>query len=135
MRPFITVALQWSKFGRLTDARDAFPHQACVYVQADPQGKPVRIGRASKGLNERYHGGNGGAMEAAMHASGNLIFIAPVEMTVCVSVEEELIWQRRRVLTYNVRGKSLPPARRVVVIHVGDIPDFAGFDVFAPPGE
>lgn len=128
----VRVELRWSKFSKLTEARQAFPYQACVYVQADPAGRPVRVGKASKGLDDRYHGGDGGAMDAAMHGSGNLVFVAPVEMSLCKPVEDELIWQGRRVLVHNIQGKLIPPSERLVIVHGGDAPIFADFDASVP---
>ncbi len=128
----IRVEPPWSRFAKLTAAREAFPTQACVYVQTDSGGRPLRIGRASKGLDERYHGGNGGALDAAMHGSGNLVFVAPVDLSMCKPVEEELIWQGRLVLLYNIQGKLIPPSRRLVIVHGGDLPNFADFDAFGP---
>lgn len=124
----VRVELRWSKYSKLTDARTAIPHQACVYVQADKHGHPVRVGKASKGLDKRYHGGNGYAMDASMHESGNLVFVAPVEEALCKAVEDELVWQGRRVLTYNNQGKQEPPLQRVEITHSGETPvlnDFA----------
>jgi hypothetical protein len=86
---------------------------------------------ASKGLDKRYHGGDGGAMDAAMHRSGNLVFVAGVDRALCKLVEDELIWQGRRVLIYNERGKQYPPFQRVRVIHTGDPPAFADFDALS----
>ncbi len=102
--PPTSVELWWSRFSKLTEARDVFPDHACVYAQTDPEGRPARIGMASKGLDTRYHGGDGGAMDAAMHRSGNLVFAAGVNGALCKSIEDELIWQGRRVLIYNDRG-------------------------------
>jgi hypothetical protein len=127
MESRIRVELRWSKFSKLTDARAVFPHQACVYVQADGNGRPLRVGKASKGLEERYRGGNGYAMDAAMHQSGNLVFVAPVEMGLCKPVEDELIWQGRRVLTYNNQGKLMPPSQRILIDHAGEPPLLADF--------
>src|SRR5262249_20656748 len=45
--------LNWQKFTKLTDAR----------------GCPIRIGKASEGLEARYRGGTGYAMDAAMRHS------------------------------------------------------------------
>lgn len=99
-----------------------------MYVQADQHGRPVRIGKASKGLDQRYHGGNGYAMDAAMHESGNVLFVAPVEETLCKAVEDELIWQGRRILTYNNQGKQEPPLQRVEITHSGEISLLSGFN-------
>lgn len=127
-----SIELRWSKFSKLTEAREAFRYPACVYVQADRDGRPVRIGKASKGLDDRYHGGDGGAMDAAMHGSGNLVFVAPVDMSLCKPVEDELIWQGRRLLIYNILGKLIPPSKRFVFVHGGDSPILSDFDVFVP---
>lgn len=124
----VRVELRWSKYSKLTKARTAFPRQACVYVQADKHGHPVRVGKASKGLDERYHGGNGYAMDASMHESGNLVFVAPIEAALCKAVEDELIWQGRRALTYNNQGKLVPLLQRVVIEHSGEPPVLSDFD-------
>ena len=126
--PHAPVELRWSKFSKLTAAPDVFPHESCVSAQTDRDGRPVRIGMASKGLDTRYHGGDGGAMDAAMHRSGNLVFVAAVDGALCKLVEDELIWQGRRVLIYNDRGKLNPPLTRVTVIHVGDPPILSDLD-------
>jgi len=58
--------LEWQKFTKLTDARSRFRKTSCVYVQADSRGCPIRFGKASEGLEARYRGGTGYAMDAAM---------------------------------------------------------------------
>ena len=87
------VRLNWQKFGKLTEARSRFAKTACIYVQADSQGCPIRIGKASEGLEARYRGGTGYAIDAAMHGSGNLVFVAAVDKDLCACIEGELIWQ------------------------------------------
>src|SRR5262249_33326608 len=99
------VKLKWQKFTNLTDARSRFAKTSCVYVQTDAGGWPLRIGKASEGLEPRYRGGAGYAMDAAKHHSGNLVFVAAVEKKLCGFVENELIWQGKRCLTYNNLGK------------------------------
>jgi hypothetical protein len=84
------IRLQWQKFTKLTDARSRFPKTPCVYVQTDPQGCPIRIGKASEGLEARYRGGTGYAIDAAMHGSGNLVFVAAVEKELCGPVEVDI---------------------------------------------
>ena len=42
------VVLAWQCFQKLTDARGAFTHTPCVYVQIDSNSGQVRIGKASK---------------------------------------------------------------------------------------
>lgn len=70
-----SVTLDWYMFEQLTAARSNFPSAPCVYVQADPARNPLRIGKASEGLEVRYRSGNGYALNAAMHGSGNLVFL------------------------------------------------------------
>lgn len=116
------VKLDWQKFAKLTEARSRFAKTPCVYVQADSRGCPIRIDKASEGLEARYRGGTGYAIDAAMHASGNLVFVAAVSKDLCRSVEDELIWQGRRCLTYNNQGKIVAPFPRVPLSHSGTPP-------------
>jgi hypothetical protein len=102
-----------------------------VYVQADKHGHPMRVGRASKGLDKRHHGGDGYAIDAAMHESGNLVFVAPVDTALCKAVENELIWQGRRVLTYNNQGKLKRPRQRIAIEHSGESPVLTDFNAGA----
>jgi hypothetical protein len=111
-----------------TQARTAFRDQACVYVQTRPDTKPIRIGKATQGLEARYRGGTGYTVDAAMQNSGNLVFVAPVDVSICGAVESELIWQGRRTLSFNNQGKLVVPVARFTLIHEGDAPDFNDFD-------
>lgn len=122
-----TVTLQWRKFSKLTKARSAFATNPCVYTQTDSDEKPIRVGKASKGLEARFRGGTGHALDAAMHGSQNLVFVAPVDEHLCELVEGELIWQGRKVLTYNKQGKKRPPGRRLMFTHCGNSPNFSEF--------
>lgn len=123
-----SLTLEWRKFHKLTEARLKFAKTPCVYVQADPTGHPIRVGKASKGLEARYRGGTGYAIDAAMHESKNLVFIAAVPKEQCEEVENELIWQGRRCLTYNNQGKLSLPFRRIALLHTGDPPKFVKFE-------
>ena len=125
------VGLEWKKFSKLTEARSRFAKIPCVYVQADSQGCPIRIGKASEGLEARYRGGTGYAIDAAMHGSGNLVFVAAVDKDLCECVEAELIWQGRQCLTYNNQGKLTPPFRRVPLSHSGTPPSWNEFETAA----
>ena len=118
------IQLVWSRYSTLTDARQAFATSSCVYVQTDPQANPLRVGKASKGMEARYRGGTGYALDAAMHESGNLVFVAPVPADICDAVERELIWHHRDVLIYNNIGKKTAPAKRLSLIHQGSSPRF-----------
>lgn len=121
------MKLKWKRYCLLTEARNNFTNRSCVYVQADSSGRPIRIGKASKGLNIRYRGGTGYALDAAMHNSGNLIFVAGVAPELSGLVESELIWRGRAILPYNNVGKKYPPLKRMKLVHVGDSPDFREF--------
>ena len=86
-----SVKLHWHRFEKLTAARSQFAETPCVYIQADARCRPIRVGKASKGLETRYRGGTGYALDAAMHGSGNLVFVSAVSADLCSSVESELI--------------------------------------------
>jgi len=85
------VSLKWQRFTKLTDARSTFARIACIYVQTDSRGCPIRIGKASEGLEARYRGGTGYAIDAAMHGSGNFVYVAPTDKGLCGGIEDELI--------------------------------------------
>src|SRR5215212_5568388 len=107
MRP---VVLRWQRFERLTDGRLAFGDSPCVYVQADSDGRALRVGKASKGLHACYRGGTGLAIDAPMHNSRNMVFVAPVPLELLDAVELALIWSHRASLPYNNVGKRIAPA-------------------------
>ena len=62
-----TVNLDWQRFSKLTEARSRFAKTSCVYIQADSRACPIRVGKAAEGLEARYRGGTGYAIDAAMH--------------------------------------------------------------------
>src|SRR5262249_60282226 len=93
------VNLDWQKFSKLTEARSRFGKVSCVYVQADSRGCPIRVAKASEGLEARYRGGTGYAIDAAMHDSGNLLFVAAVTHGLCRLSETECSCHARRPLT------------------------------------
>ena len=120
------VRLTWTRFESLTAARRVFGSVSCVYVQADREGRAVRVGKASKGLHSRYRGGTGWALDAAMHGSGNVVFVAPVDMAVLDAVESTLIWVHRSSLPYNRVGRRVAPEPLVEIEHIGEVPVFDG---------
>ena len=71
-----SLKLHWHRFEKPTEARSQFAKTPCVYIQADARRHPIRVGKASKRLETRYRGGTGHAIDAAMHESGNLVFVA-----------------------------------------------------------
>jgi hypothetical protein len=118
------VRLTWTRFESLTAARRAFGSVPCVYVQADREGHAVRVGKASRGLHSRYRGGTGWAFDAAMHGSGNLVFVAPVDIAVLDALELTLIWVHRSSLRYNIVGRRIAPKLLVEIEHAGEAPVF-----------
>ena len=72
----------------------------------------------------RYRGGTSFALDAAMHGSGNLLFVAAVPPCACTDVEDTLIFEHRIVCTYNNVGKKKSPSRTLEIVHVGDPPRF-----------
>ena len=123
------IKLNWYRFEGFINARDKFPKKSCVYVQTDRKSKPIRVGKTLPGLSIRYHGGTGYAIDAAMHGSKNLFFVAPVPSGHCDDIERELIWQGRNVLHYNNMGKQKPPQERVSLHHHGQMPIFDKFEI------
>lgn len=128
MKATQTVGLKWHSFGKLTKARSVFRNQPCVYMHTDKLRNPIRVGVASKGLESRYRGGTGYSLDAAMHDSGNLIFVAPMSAALCRAVELELIWRGRKLLHYNNVGKLTPPIVRLNLVHEGDVPRLDAFE-------
>jgi hypothetical protein len=122
------VTLEWHMFDRLTAARSNFRSTPCVYIQTDAARYPLRVAKAAEGLEARYRGGTGYAIDAALHGSGNLVFVAAVPKDLCEAIESELIWQGRRGLPSNNNGKRRAPPRRLPVVHAGVAPNFDGFE-------
>lgn len=116
------VTLIWRKFTSFMEARDATGPNTCVYVQADPEGHPLRVGLAAGGLHRRYWGDTAFAMEAAMHGSGNLWFVATVTLGMCEAVQSTLIWQWRESLLYNQVESLTAPKLLVTIRHEGEMP-------------
>jgi hypothetical protein len=118
------VTLKWKRFATLTAARTKYSTGCCIYVQADADGRAVRVGKASLGLTARYRGGTGHALDAAMHGSGNCVFVAAVDPDVCELVEATIIYENRDRLPYNNVGKLVAPVRAIEIAHEGDAPSF-----------
>jgi hypothetical protein len=117
-----TIELTWRRFESMTAARAAFKTVPCVYAQADPEGRAVRVGLASKGLDRRYYGGTAYALDAAMHGSGNLVFAAATDRAAIA--EATLIWDHRDSLPYNNVGRRVTPPILACIEHAGQAPLF-----------
>jgi len=119
-----SVTLVWECFASLVAARTEFATRPCIYVQADREGRAVRVGKASMGLVARYRGGTGYALDAAMHGSGNRVFVAAVDQSLCELVEATLIQEHKASLPYNNQAPS--PDAPIRVVHAGIAPRFGG---------
>ena len=92
-----------------------------LYVQTDASRQILRIGKAGEGLEPRYRGGTGYALDAAMHGPGNLVFVAaPNTPALLDDVERKLLVEERP--PYNNKFPS--PSRRFLIRHTGDRPHF-----------
>jgi hypothetical protein len=122
--PTRLVTLKWDKCRKMTEARAVFRLRSCIYVQADRHRRPTRVSKASMGLEARYHRGTAYALDAAMHHSGNWIFVSPARRSLCSLIEGELIRRYRRALAYNNVGLKQAPARRFDLRHREEAPSF-----------
>ena len=115
-----TILLEWRRFKKLTDARKRFKTTPCIYIQADRNGAILRVGKAEKGLETRYRGGTGYAIDAAMHDSENQVFAASLGADLVQVVEALLIYGLQPL--YNNQGKIKPPASQLKLKHCGEVP-------------
>ncbi len=74
-------------------------------------------------MTTRYRGGRGWALDAAMHDSGNVVYVAEVASDLVDAVESSLIWSHRDVLRYNNLGKRVAPPVELVLDHAGVRPN------------
>jgi len=88
------IPLVWKKFANFQDALKRFKGVSCIYVLTDRDGRILRIGESGN-LRSRYRGGTGWMVEAALHGSGNMIFVAeaPIEDQIRKSAEALLIFK------------------------------------------
>ncbi len=123
----MVIVLNWEKFTSVIKAREKYKRIPCIYIQTDSKGNPIRVGKASKGLEVRYRGGTGYALEAAMHESGNQIYISKVNERICEDVENNLIFQGSKRLKYNNIGKKRRLSKIIKIIHKGKNPRLGKF--------
>jgi hypothetical protein len=115
------VSLEWRCFDRLTKARSAFRFTPCIYVQTDAARRILRIGKAGEGLEPCYRGGTGYALDAAMHGSGNLVFVAASPTPDSLEdLERQLLIDERP--PYNNQFPAPSRSRRTQ--HAGESPNF-----------
>jgi len=120
------IVLTWKCYTSMKEAGEAFRRKSCVYVIAAPSRQPLYIGKTEgvEGLWGRYKGGTASSMDAALHGSGNLIFVAAIAGEVLESVENALIYAEQP--PYNNRGKIIPLSSLPVesILHAGHSPTF-----------
>lgn len=115
------IVLRWQRFCTLRKAREALRGRPCIYLQTDSREAILRVGE-SNDLWARYVGGTGYAVDAAMHGSGNLFFVAsaPGDREARRKIEALLI--SRLQPTYNVQGAGLSLAPNLPLRHEGECP-------------
>ena len=114
------VVLTWERFDTLRQARKRFRRLPCIYVLADKDGAILRIGE-SDDLWERYVGGTGWMVDAALHGSGKVIFAAeaPADLAARRRVEASLILRcQPKFCVHHKMGTALASEIR----HGGDVP-------------
>lgn len=126
------VKLDWARFERFVDdetgngARDKMGSRQCVYIQTDSKRNILRIGSTRNGLKKRYRGGTGRTIEAALHGSRNLMFVAYVRDGVDPEGVESVIISKEGKPLYN-KSKPRPPSQELRLIHQGKVrPKFTG---------
>ena len=120
------IVLTWKCYTSMKEAGEAFRGKSCVYVIAAPSRKPLYIGETGgvDGLYGRYKGGTASSMDAALHGSGNLIFVAAIADEFRRMVENALIYAEQP--PYNKQGKIIPlsPLPVESILHAGHSPTF-----------
>ncbi len=131
------LTVQWTKF---TISRETFDEEddcfnLCVYVIADPWGRPLYIGRATgtryTGFGERYVG-NSGSIPAMAHGTRNRLYLGKIRgrqvRNWYRSLEKELI-ARESVASHRTHPrynrqfmKAEPTEARLQ--HIGEAPRF-----------
>ncbi len=130
----------WVIWKSLSFTRETFDQEdalwkRCVYVIADPKGRPLYIGKATgqkyRGFGERYVG-NSGPISAIAHGSRNRLYLGRIDgeprREWYKGLEKELIALEsratgRRHPLYNRHFKSAIPSE-LRVGHTGDVPRF-----------
>ena len=115
------VVLTWERFDTFRRARERFRAKPCIYVLTDASGTVLRVGE-SDDLWQRYFGGTGWMVEAALHGSGNVVFgaEAPADRSARRRVEAALIFRCQPA--YCVQNKLVASALAPSIEHQGDIP-------------
>ena len=83
------VVLTWERFGTFREARKRFRRVPCIYVLTDKDGTILRIGE-SDDLWQRYVGGTGWMVDAALRGSRKVVFgaEAPADLAARRRIED-----------------------------------------------
>ena len=114
------VTLKWQRFESFLKLRQDFRSKPCIYLQTDPEERILRVGQSDDPY-KRYNGGTAYAMEAAIHGSGNLFFVAeaPKDKSEREQLEATMIYKLQP--QYCNQHKQYPPLKPVKYIDEGDI--------------
>jgi hypothetical protein len=115
------VLFVWEKFANFQDALKKFKRIPCIYVLTDKDGRILRIGESGN-FRSRYRGGTGWMVEAAMHGSGNLVFVsaAPIEEKIRKFAEAFLTFKYQP--PYCQQNKLVAPVESMEIEHTGEVP-------------
>ncbi len=115
------ILFVWEKFANFQDALKKFKRASCIYLLTDKDGRILRIGESGN-LRSRYNGGTGWMVEAALHGSGNLVFVAaaPVEQKVRRYAEAFLTFKYQP--PYCQQNKLVAPVEPLEIEHRGEVP-------------
>ena len=121
-----TITLRWKRFASMVAACRDFRHVCCVYVIADPSTRPMYIGcsESKGGLDGRYHGGTASAVDAALHGSGNLVFVAEVARGGCDPIEKALIWSEQPPCNRRFKNRNHSSLSADSLLNEGVVPAF-----------
>lgn len=84
-------------------------------------GHILRIGESGN-LRSRYRGGTGWMVEAAMHGSGNLVFVAAARIEEKIRKSAEALLTFRYQPPYCEQNKLIAPVELPEIEHTGDVP-------------
>ena len=116
------AVLAWERFDTFRLARKRFRQVPCIYVLTDKDGSILRVGE-SDDLWQRYVGGTGWMVDAALHGSGKVIFAAqaPADLATRRRIEAALIFRCQPEFCVQHRGAA--PSLVPEIEHRGDVPD------------
>jgi hypothetical protein len=69
------VILTWQRFDSFREAREKFRNRSCIYVLVAEDGELLYLGESGD-LWNRYRGGTGSMVDAALEDSNKLVYAA-----------------------------------------------------------